>query len=82
MNYMIHSEFARITKKEAFMKNTISELKWLYLSFPFLLYLTKNFITYNNGNGTIIPVSSIILIITYLISGIILFKKLNRNASI
>lgn len=62
------------------MKQKITALEALYISFPFILSLTANLFTYTDPNeGTVIPFGKIIFIIIYLVAGIILFKNLRKE---
>lgn len=63
------------------MKQKITTLEVLYVTFPFILSLTANLLTYTDPQaGTVIPIGKIIFIIIYLVAGIILFRNLRKEA--
>lgn len=63
------------------MKQKITALEVLYITFPFILSLTATLFTYTDPNaGTVIPFGKIIFIIVYLVAGILLFRNLRKEA--
>lgn len=63
------------------MKQKITSVEVLYITFPFILSLTSDLFTYTDPKaGTTIPFGKIIFIIIYLVAGIILFRNLRKEA--
>lgn len=62
------------------MKQKITTLEVLYITFPFILSLTNNLLVYTDPKeGISIPAGKLIFIIIYLVTGIIMFRNLRAE---